>query len=86
MRPLLIYGGRIIAPGRGIDEIASLLIADGNISWLGREGSPLPRVDYDALDARGLIICPGLLIRLTPFPFSIASCHIYVSVSSYPAT
>jgi len=56
---LLLQGGRIIDPSQGLDEIGSLLIADGKISWLG-ETSP-PDSDYDVLDAGGLIVCPGFI-------------------------
>ncbi len=56
---LLLQGGRIINPGQGLDEIGSLLIADGKISWLG-ETSP-PDSNYDVLDAGGLIVCPGFI-------------------------
>jgi dihydroorotase len=58
-KPMLIQGGRIIDPGQGIDEIASLLITEGKISWLGK-GAP-PQTDYDALNAKGLIVCPGFI-------------------------
>jgi dihydroorotase len=59
MKPLLIQGGRIIDPGQGIDEIGSLLIAEGKISGLSK--GALPQPGCDVLDARGLIICPGLI-------------------------
>ncbi len=36
---LLIQGGHIIDPSQGIDEIGSLLITEGKISWLGMVGS-----------------------------------------------
>ena len=59
---LLIYGGRIIDPSQGIDEIGSLLIADGKISWLGKEEmTPPPQPGYNVLRAQGLIICPGFV-------------------------
>ena len=58
---LLIQGGHIIDPSQGIDEIGSLLITEGKISWLGRgETTPL-RPDYATLYARGLIVCPGFV-------------------------
>jgi len=60
MKPLLIQGGHIIDPSQGIDEIGSLLIADGRISWLGKEEA-LPQPGYDILDAQGLIVCPGFV-------------------------
>jgi dihydroorotase len=58
-KPLLIKGGHIIDPGQKIDEVSSLLIAEGKISWMGK-GEP-PKSDYDILDASGLIVCPGLI-------------------------
>jgi len=61
MKPLLIQGGRIIDPGQGIDEIASLLLADGKVSWLGRGEETPPLPDYDTFDAKGLIVCPGFI-------------------------
>ncbi len=59
MRALLIQNGRIIDPGQGIDRTASLLISGGKISWLGEATPPQP--EYDVLDARGLVICPGFI-------------------------
>ncbi len=59
MKPLLIQGGRIIDPGPGIDKTGSLLVAEGEISWLG-EATP-PQMDYDILHAEGLVVCPGFI-------------------------
>jgi len=59
--PLLIYGGRIIDPSQGIDEIGSLLITDGKISWLGKGEMTHPQPGYDVLHSQGLIICPGFI-------------------------
>jgi dihydroorotase len=59
MKPLLIQGGRIIDPGPGIDKTGNLLVADGEISWLG-EATP-PQMDYDILHAEGLVVCPGFI-------------------------
>jgi len=61
MKPLLIQGGHIIDPGQEIDETGSLLIAGGKISWLGRGEIAPPEPGGDTLDARGLIVCPGLV-------------------------
>ncbi len=58
---LLIQGGRIIDPGQGLDEIGSLLISQGKISWLGRGEITSPHPDYDILPAEGLIVCPGFV-------------------------
>jgi len=60
-KPLLIRGGHIIDPSQGIDEIGSLLISEGKISWLGKSETTPPQLDCDVLPARGLIVCPGLI-------------------------
>ncbi len=57
MNSILIYNGRIIDPGQGIDRTDSLLITEGKISWLG-EGV---KTGYDVLNAEGLIVCPGFI-------------------------
>ena len=56
---LLISGGRIIDPGRKLDKIASLLITDDKISWLG-DNTP-PATVCDVIDAKGMIVCPGFV-------------------------
>ena len=61
MRSLLIYGGHIIDPSQGIDEIGSLFIAEGKISWLGKGEVTPPQPDHDVLNARKLIVCPGFI-------------------------
>jgi len=58
---LLIQGGHIIDPSQGIDEIGSLLITEGKVSWLGRGEITPPRPDYATLYAQGLIVCPGFV-------------------------
>ena len=57
-KPLLIRGGRIIDPDRGIDEVGSLLIRAGKIALLSAP-SPLP--DCIELNAEGLVVCPGFI-------------------------
>ncbi len=60
-KPLLIKGGRIIDPSQNVDEVGSLLVADGKISWRGKEEEAPPKNDYEVLDAKGLVVCPGLI-------------------------
>ncbi|MGQ9573282.1 MAG: dihydroorotase [Dehalococcoidia bacterium] len=55
---LAIRGGRILDHGRGLDLVGNVLIREGRIAAVG------PDVAADAehvLDARGLIVCPGLV-------------------------
>jgi len=61
MKSLLIRGGHLIDPARGMDEIVSLLVTEGKISWLGKGEMPPPQSDYETLPAEGLIVCPGFV-------------------------
>ena len=61
VKSLLVYGGRIVDPSQGMNEIGSLLIADGKISWLGGGEITPPQLDYDVVHAQGLVVCPGLI-------------------------
>jgi len=58
-RPILIRGGRVIDPSRGVDETADLLLRDGKVAASGRGlGTP---DDAEVLDASGRIVSPGLI-------------------------
>jgi dihydroorotase len=59
MSALLLSGGRIIDPARGIDTVGDLLILEGKIAGHGRE-LPIP-ADVKRLDVSGLVVCPGLI-------------------------
>jgi dihydroorotase len=53
-----IRGGRILDPGRGVDLVGDVLIREARIAAVG------PDVAAEAdrtIDARGLIVCPGLV-------------------------
>ena len=56
---LLVRGGRVVDPASGFDDHADVAIADGRIVGLGgrADGFTPDRV----LDARGLVVCPGLV-------------------------
>jgi len=54
---LLIRGGRVIDPARGLDRKADVLVERGRIAAVGRVRQK-PR---KTLDARGLIVAPGLI-------------------------
>lgn len=55
---LLIRGGRLIDPDSGRDELGDVLLEDGHVAALGGE---LDAPDAETLDARGLVVCPGLV-------------------------
>ena len=53
-RSLTIRGGRVIDPATGRDEVGDIFIADGKFA-------PAPAPGAAELDARGLVVCPGLI-------------------------
>ena len=57
--PILIKGGRVIDPSRGIDKIADLLIEGGAIK--GIEGTIATPDGSTVIDAKGLVVCPGFI-------------------------
>src|SRR5436309_10604901 len=58
MNTLCISGGRVLDPSQDIDQVADLWIHEGRVAGLG----PRPDLRPDrTLDARGLIVCPGLI-------------------------
>ena len=58
-RPLLLRGGRVIDPSRGLDEVADVLIQDGKIAAVGAKlGAP---DGADARDLGGAVVAPGLV-------------------------
>jgi dihydroorotase len=58
MLDLILKGGRIIDPANGRDEIADIGFGDGKVEAVG---SDLPLRGSETIDARGLMIVPGLI-------------------------
>lgn len=58
-RPVLLRGGRVIDPSRGIDQTGDVLVADGKIAGVGTGLSGPDGVDIR--DVAGLIVAPGLV-------------------------
>jgi dihydroorotase len=61
MYSLLITGGRVLDPADGLDTAADVLILDGKIAAVGSNAAEQAHDQLDRLDARGLIVCPGLI-------------------------
>jgi dihydroorotase len=58
---ILISGGRVIDPSRGIDEPGDILLANGRIIGASAGISAISaKVDL-IIDARGMIVCPGFI-------------------------
>lgn len=58
---ILIKNGHIIDPIRGVDETASLLVSGEKIVWYGKRDDDLPSGEYEQIDARDLVVCPGFI-------------------------
>ena len=56
---IAIVNGRVIDPATGFDQVADVYIADGQIAAIGR--APERFKANRTLDARGLIVAPGLV-------------------------
>lgn len=54
-----IRGGRLIDPANGVDAVRDLFIANGRVAAVGR--APAGFTARREIDARGLIVCPGLV-------------------------
>lgn len=58
-QPLVLRGGRVIDPSRGIDQPADVVIQDGKVAAVG---SGLGTPDgAEVRDVRGLVVAPGLV-------------------------
>jgi dihydroorotase len=55
---IAVRGGRILDPGRGVDLVGDVLIREGRIAAVGPD---VAAEAERAIDARGLIVCPGLV-------------------------
>jgi len=60
-KAILIKNGHIIDPSQNIDQAGSLLLKNGKVAWLGGNDEKPPATDYEILDARGCIVCPGFI-------------------------
>ncbi len=58
MSRLLLRGGRVVDPARGLDAALDVMIADGTIAELGKR---LPAHGAQVLELKGLVVCPGFI-------------------------
>jgi dihydroorotase len=56
--PLLLKGGRVLDPARGVDGVFDLLLADGRVE---AAGTRLRAAGAEVLDVSGLVVCPGFI-------------------------
>ena len=61
MSSLLITGGRVIDPAHSFDAVADVLLREGKVIAVGGDAATQAGNKADRLDARGKIVCPGLI-------------------------
>lgn len=61
MSDLLLRGGRIVDPGRGVDRTGDLLVRDGRVAAIGAPGETGAAPDATVIDAAGALVLPGLI-------------------------
>lgn len=57
--PVLLTGGRVVDPSRGVDQVLDLLLSDGVVARLD-ERIAAPR-GAEVVDATGLVVAPGFV-------------------------
>jgi dihydroorotase len=63
MMDLVLRGGRVIDPASGRDEIVDIAFGGGKVAGIGPD---LRAGDAETIDARGLLVVPGLIDLHTP--------------------
>jgi dihydroorotase len=61
MNSLLLIGGRVIDPANHLDAVADVLLLNGKISAIGKDAATKVPQEIKRFDARGKIVCPGLI-------------------------
>jgi dihydroorotase len=61
MNSMLLTGGRVIDPANGFDATADVLVVNGKIAGLGADAAAKAPADTQRFDAKGLVVCPGLI-------------------------
>jgi dihydroorotase len=58
---MILTGGRVIDPASRFDATADLLLREGKVAALGPDAAAQAPPDCERFDARGLVVCPGLI-------------------------
>jgi dihydroorotase len=61
MNALLLAGGRVIDPANHLDSVTDVLVKDGKIAAVGAAASAQAPSGVERLDAKNLVVCPGLI-------------------------
>lgn len=58
MSRLLLKGGRVVDPARGISDFLELLVENGRVAEVSRKATAK---DAETVDVSGLVVCPGFI-------------------------
>jgi dihydroorotase len=58
-RPILLEGGLVVDPSRGVNETGDLLISNGRVESVGKRLGSV--ADADIIDCTGLVVSPGFI-------------------------
>ncbi len=58
MADILIKGGRVVDPSTRVNEVLDVLITGNTIARIGKK---ISRSGVKKIDARGMVVCPGLI-------------------------
>jgi dihydroorotase len=61
MSAILLRGGRVLDPARGVDEVGDLLIVEGRIAAMGAAAAADAPAGTESLDVAGCWVSPGLV-------------------------
>jgi dihydroorotase len=60
-KTLVVYGGRVVNPATGFDELADLFVVNGVVSEIGKPGTFVAQQTDKSVDATGKLVMPGLV-------------------------
>src|SRR5882724_4723409 len=58
---MLLTGGRVIDPASKLDQVTDVLVTGGKIAAVGAEAKAQAPKNAERFDAKGLVVCPGLI-------------------------
>jgi dihydroorotase len=60
-KTLVVYGGRVVNPATGFDELADIFVVNGVINEIAKPGTFAAQQTDKSVDATGKLVMPGLV-------------------------
>jgi dihydroorotase len=60
-KTLVVFGGRVVNPASGFDELADIFVVNGVVSEIGKPGAFSAQQTDKSVDATGKLVIPGLV-------------------------